>query len=87
MAMLRCCGGRSLARTPPIIRSPEVIVSSPASMRSKVDLPQPDGPTSTTNSPLLMSRLMCSRILCCPNDFDRSRNSTSVKVTPPGCRR
>ena len=26
MAMLRCCGGKSLARVPPIIRSPEVIV-------------------------------------------------------------
>src|SRR5690349_5746966 len=32
------------------------MVSSPAIMRSKVDLPQPDGPTSTTNSPSTMSR-------------------------------
>ena len=26
-------------------------------MRSSVDLPQPEGPTKTTNSPFLMSRL------------------------------
>ena len=31
--------------------SPAVISSSPAIMRSSVDLPQPDGPTKTTNSP------------------------------------
>ena len=31
--------------------SPEVGASSPAIMRRSVDLPQPDGPTSTTNSP------------------------------------
>src|SRR5205809_3988033 len=35
----------------PIEIVPEVMFSSPASMRSSVDLPQPDGPTSTTNSP------------------------------------
>jgi hypothetical protein len=31
--------------------SPEVIVSSPATMRNIVDLPQPEGPTMTMNSP------------------------------------
>jgi hypothetical protein len=31
--------------------SPPLISSSPATMRSSVDLPQPDGPTMTTNSP------------------------------------
>src|SRR5262245_47039500 len=41
----------SLARRPPIRISPAVIVSRPATMRSKVDLPQPDGPTKTQNSP------------------------------------
>jgi hypothetical protein len=35
--------------------SPPVIVSSPAIMRSSVDLPQPEGPTMTTNSPSAMS--------------------------------
>jgi len=31
-------------------------VFKPGIMRSKVDLPQPDGPTKTTNSPWAMSR-------------------------------
>jgi hypothetical protein len=38
--------------------SPPVIASSPAIMRSSVLLPQPDGPTNTTNSPWRMSRSM-----------------------------
>ena len=33
-----------------------MISSSPAIMRSRVDLPQPDGPTNTTNSRSAMSR-------------------------------
>jgi hypothetical protein len=32
---------------------PPSIVSRPAIRRSSVDLPQPEGPTKTTNSPLL----------------------------------
>src|SRR5919198_1718010 len=36
--------------------APASISSSPASMRSAVVLPEPDGPTSTMNSPSAMSR-------------------------------
>jgi hypothetical protein len=36
---------------------PEVGVSKPASMRSSVDLPQPDEPSRAKISPLAMSRL------------------------------
>ncbi len=36
---------------------PPVMLSSPAIIRSSVDLPQPEGPTSTTNSPSAMSTL------------------------------
>src|SRR6185436_7411630 len=42
----------------PIMISPPVISSSPAIIRSVVDLPQPDGPTSTTNSLSAISRSM-----------------------------
>jgi len=35
---------------------PAVMLSSPATMRSAVVLPQPDGPTRTMNSPSAMSR-------------------------------
>ncbi|KGX54073.1 hypothetical protein Y024_5162 [Burkholderia pseudomallei TSV44] len=36
--------------------SPSVTSSSPAIMRNKVDLPQPDAPRNTQNSPSVMSR-------------------------------
>jgi hypothetical protein len=50
--MSRSFGGRSLTIWPSIITRPAVIDSSPATMRRAVVLPQPDGPTNTTNSPL-----------------------------------
>ena len=43
-------GATSLTSFPSIYSSPSLISSSPATMRSVVDLPQPDGPTSTMNS-------------------------------------
>ncbi len=58
MAMSRSRGGTSLTMSPPIQISPPVISSSPATMRSVVDLPQPEGPTSTTNSSSAISRSM-----------------------------
>ena len=54
MAMSRSLGSRSFTILESILISPLVIGSSPAIMRSRVDLPQPDGPTSATNSPSLM---------------------------------
>ena len=64
MARPRASGGTSLTRSPSIRTSPDVISSSPAIMRRSVDLPQPEGPTNTTNSrsftvrstPLMTSR-------------------------------
>src|ERR1700740_1804901 len=58
MAMSRSLGGRSLTIWPPIMISPAVVSSSPAIMRKVVLLPQPEGPTSTTNSWSAMSRSM-----------------------------
>ena len=51
MAMLRSAGLTPLMGRPLMKISPEVISSSPATMLSSVDLPQPEGPTSTRNSP------------------------------------
>src|SRR2546427_676535 len=48
--MSRSFGGRSLTTRSPIVISPAVISSSPATIRKVVDFPHPDGPTSTTNS-------------------------------------
>src|SRR5919197_843339 len=55
MAMSRSLGGTSLTTRSPMRISPEVILSSPAIIRSKVDLPQPEGPTRTTNWPSWIS--------------------------------
>ena len=54
MATPRSGGSASLMSTPSTRIRPELIGSSPAMMRSSVDLPQPDGPTSTQNSPSAM---------------------------------
>ena len=56
MAMPRSAGATSLTSLPSMARSPAVMSSSPAIIRSSVDLPQPEGPTNTTNSPSLMSQ-------------------------------
>ena len=57
MAMSRSLGVSSLASLPPMRRTPLVMSSSPATIRSAVVLPQPDGPTSTMNSPSAISTL------------------------------
>ena len=51
MAMSRSAGSTSFTTLPPMEMVPPVMVSSPAIMRSSVDLPQPDGPSSTVNEP------------------------------------
>ncbi len=48
--MSRSFGATSFTRRSPIRISPPEISSSPAIIRSVVDLPQPEGPTSTTSS-------------------------------------
>jgi hypothetical protein len=50
MAMSRSLGATSFINLPSMYSSPEVISSSPAIIRSVVDLPHPEGPTNTTNS-------------------------------------
>ena len=54
--MSRSLGGRWLTTRAPIAMVPDVISSSPATMRRVVDLPQPDGPTRTTNSSSSITR-------------------------------
>src|SRR4051812_34096612 len=55
--MSRSIGARSLTTWSSIRMRPEVMLSSPATMRKVVVLPQPEGPTSTTNSLSRISRL------------------------------
>src|SRR3954465_12775139 len=56
MAMSRSLGCMCETSRSSIRIAPELTGSSPASMRRAVDLPEPDGPTRTMNSPSLMSR-------------------------------
>src|SRR5580692_1875537 len=57
MAMRRCAGGSTVTSVPPMkIRPPETC-SRPAIRRSVVDLPQPDGPSSTTSDAAAASKL------------------------------
>src|SRR4051812_36195223 len=58
MAMSRSRGASSFMRSPPMISSPSVISSNPATIRNAVDFPQPDGPTRIMNSPSWISRFM-----------------------------
>jgi len=62
---------------------PAVMSSNPASMRSSVDLPQPDGPTSTMNSPSLISSEMPCRTRVFPKFFFNSRKETeAIRPSP-----
>src|SRR5260370_16183893 len=56
MGMARCCGGAVLATREAILTWTWVTLSKPAMIASKVDFPQPEGPTRTTNSPVFTSR-------------------------------
>src|ERR1700736_5423273 len=60
MATSRLCGGCALTIWPSNHNSPSVTSSRPAIMFSVVDLPQPEGPSSTTNSLSRISRLRSS---------------------------
>src|SRR5271154_3574772 len=67
--------------------SPELIDSRPAIVLSKVDLPQPDGPTSTRKPPLSSVRSMPFRISTEPKRFRRpliSRNAMALSLHGAG---
>jgi hypothetical protein len=49
--------------------APSLTCSSPAMMRSSVDFPQPDGPTSTRNSPSGMASSMSCSTCTLPKAF------------------
>ena len=57
MPMPRLCGGTLLIGRPFRKISPWVAGSKPASIIKVVVLPEPDGPSIVTNSPLAISRL------------------------------
>src|SRR6476660_5973321 len=76
MAMSRSLGWTLLTTRSPMEIVPEVMFSSPASIRNKVDLPQPEGPTRTTNAPSSIGIDTPCRTSKPPNDFRTSRICT-----------
>jgi hypothetical protein len=56
--MSRSAGSRLFTTLSSMTISPPVTVSRPATIRISVDLPQPEGPTMTMNSPSLTSMSM-----------------------------
>ena len=63
-------------RWPSMVMVPDSIVSSRLMARHRVDLPEPEGPRTTTTSPLRTLRLMSCRTCSSPKCF-----STSVSTT------
>jgi hypothetical protein len=57
MPTLRRCGGVPLMSLPSTSSSPRWCWLKPAISRSRVDLPEPEGPSRAKNSPGSMSRL------------------------------
>src|SRR6476661_9999142 len=72
----------SLTTLPPIKRSPLVCFSSPQMMRKNVVLPQPEGPSSTMNSPSGTVRLMPLTAGTSPNFLTISLVNTAA-IEPP----
>src|SRR6185503_2928118 len=83
--MLRSFGGTSFTTWPSIRISAPLMSSSPAIIRSVVLLPQPDGPTSTTNCLSEISRSI-PRTAGVPSKFFSSERSVTWAIASAfGC--
>src|SRR6516164_5517724 len=80
--MSRFDGCRSFTTWSPMRISPEDIVSRPAMVLSNVDLPQPEGPTSTRNPPFSRVISMPFRTSIVPKRL-RSELISSVAISLP----
>src|SRR5919205_4391237 len=80
MAMSRSLGARSFTTSPSMSSLPAVMSSSPATMFSVVDFPQPDGPTRLMNSPSAISRLKSSTARA-PSGYRLTMWSSTISAT------
>ena len=78
MLTSRSLAARSVTSLPPISTRPLVTASSPATMRSVVVLPQPEGPSSVTSSPCATLNETSSTAVTLPYLL-----VTRSKTTPP----
>src|SRR5579871_4070220 len=76
MAISRSLGWTLLTTRSPIEIVPEVMFSRPASIRNRVDLPQPEGPTRTTKAPSSIGIVTPCKTSKPPKDFRTSRICT-----------
>ena len=76
--MSRSFGGTLLTMRSPMRISPPEMFSRPAIIRSNVDLPQPEGPTSTTNSPSRIEMSTPWITAVAPKAFRTSRIATEA---------
>src|SRR4051812_37170988 len=83
MAMPRSAALTLFIDLPPIRSSPPLISSRPAIMRSRVDLPQPDGPRKTTSSPSLIESDTSRTASTVPNDLAIFMSSTEANSSLP----
>src|SRR5919204_3696068 len=84
MAMSRDCGATLLTTRSPIRIRPSETRSSPASIRNAVVLPQPEGPTSTMNSPSSTSSTRSLTAVVSPNFFVTCSYVTFAMSSLPG---
>src|SRR6185503_16074043 len=81
--MSRSFGAMSLTTRSAIRISPDDASSSPATIRNAVDLPEPDGPTSTVNSPSGTDRSSVSTArVPSGNTFETPENAMLATCTP-----
>src|SRR3546814_20765916 len=85
MAMSRSFGGTRFTTRSLMRISPAVMLSRPAIILRSVDLPQPDGPTRTTNSPSALSIETPWLTSVAPNDLRTSQTATgAMQFLPDG---
>jgi hypothetical protein len=84
--MSRAFAGTRVTSLPSITIEPAVPVSSPAISRSSVDFPQPDGPTSTTNSPSPIDKSISATAATGPNRFVKPVMSMVANMDLRHCR-
>src|ERR1700722_430733 len=75
--MPRLLGSRWVTSAPSISMMPESVSSRPAMAFSSVDLPQPDGPSSTVKSPASIGRSMSFSTRNWPNDCESPETETA----------
>ena len=83
MPMSRLAAGLPETSLPSMSTSPVSAVSNPATIRSAVVLPQPDGPSSATSSPGAISSDIPSSALAAPKARVSSRSDTLVPSRAP----